>query len=374
MHAHPEIGFEEARTCALVADKLRTWGIDEVHSGIGKTGVVGIVRGRTAGPTVGLRADMDALPMQEQTGLDFASRIDGVFHGCGHDGHTTMLLGAARYLAATRNFPGKVVLIFQPAEEGLGGATAMIKDGLFSRFPCDEIYGLHNWPGAELGWVGTTPGPAMAASSNFDIEISGRGAHGAMPEQSVDPVMVAVSVAQVLQTIVSRNVPPLDAAVISITQIHAGTAYNVIPDTAVLRGTIRAFSKATIDLITQRMRDLALGVATGFGASALVEVREVFRALVNAPAQTAEACRIASGLVGAANVDANAKPLTGSEDFADMLDFVPGAYLWLGQGPGASLHNPAYRFNDDLIPVGATLYARLAEERLSALDAEAREV
>ncbi|MGL4975562.1 MAG: amidohydrolase, partial [Bosea sp. (in: a-proteobacteria)] len=286
----------------------------------------------------------------------------------------TMLLGAARYLAATRNFPGKVVLIFQPAEEGLGGATAMIKDGLFSRFPCDEIYGLHNWPGAELGWVGTTPGPAMAASSNFDIEISGRGAHGAMPEQSVDPVMVAVSVAQVLQTIVSRNVPPLDAAVISITQIHAGTAYNVIPDTAVLRGTIRAFSKTTIDLITQRMRDLALGVATGFGASALVEVREVFRALVNAPAQTAEACRIASGLVGAANVDANAKPLTGSEDFADMLDFVPGAYLWLGQGPGASLHNPAYRFNDDLIPVGATLYARLAEERLSALDAEAREV
>ncbi len=367
LHAHPEIGFQEARTAALVAEKLKSWGVDEIAAGLGRTGVVGVIRGAAAGPTIGLRADMDALPMQEQTNLPFASRNEGVFHGCGHDGHTTMLLGAARYLAETRNFAGAVVVIFQPAEEGLGGASAMIDDGLFKRHPCDEIYALHNWPNAALGWVGSTPGVAMAASNSFDIEITGRGAHGAMPQQSVDPVMVAVSLAQALQTIVSRNVEPLDTAIVSITQIHAGSAYNVIPETAALRGTIRTFNDKTQKLVVERMQVLSAGIARGFGASAEVRVHPGYKALVNAPAQTAEACRIACGVVGAGNVDAAASPLTGSEDFSDMLDVVPGAYLWLGQGHGANLHNPEYRFNDEVIPIGATLYARLAEERLSAL-------
>ncbi len=370
IHAHPEIGFEEIRTAALVAERLRSWGVDEVATGVGRTGVVGVIRGASEGPTVGLRADMDALPMSEETNLPYASRNEGVFHGCGHDGHTTMLLGAAKHLAATRDFRGNVVLIFQPAEEGLGGARAMIEDRLFERFPCDEIYALHNWPNAELGWVGATPGPAMAASNNFDIEIRGRGAHGAMPEQSVDPVMVAVALAQALQTIVSRNLPPLETAILSITQIHAGTAYNVIPETAVLRGTIRTFSAASLALVTERMQTLAAGLARGFGATAEATVHPGYAALENAPAQTAAAYRIAAGVVGAPNVDGAAKPLTGSEDFSDMLQRVPGAYLWLGQGHGANLHNPGYRFNDEVIPIGATLYARIAEERLASLAAE----
>ncbi len=367
LHAHPEIGFQEVRTAALVAEKLRSWGVDEVVTGVGRTGVVGIVRGASDGPAVGLRADMDALPMSEETNLPYASRNEGAFHGCGHDGHTTMLLGAARHLAETRNFPGKVVLIFQPAEEGLGGARAMIEDGLFDRYPCDEIYALHNWPNAELGWVGATPGPAMAASNNFDIEITGRGAHGAMPEQSVDPVMVAVALAQALQTIVSRNVPPLETAIVSITQIHAGTAYNVIPETAFLRGTVRTFSATTLGLVTERLQALAANIARAFGAEAQATVHPGYKALSNSPGQTAEACRIASDIVGASNVDGSARPLTGSEDFSDMLDCVPGAYLWLGQGHGANLHNPKYRFQDEVIPIGATLYARIAEERLAGL-------
>lgn len=367
IHAHPEIGFQELRTSALVADFLRNWGVDEVASGIGKTGVVGVIHGKAPGRTVGLRADMDALPMQEQANLEYASRVDGVFHGCGHDGHTTMLLGAAKYLAETRNFPGKVHLIFQPAEEGLAGATAMIADGLFERFPCDEIYALHNWPNADLGWVGATPGVAMAASNNFDIAIEGRGAHGAMPHQSVDPVMVAVTLAQSLQTIVSRNVPPLQTAIVSITRIHAGSAYNVIPGTATLSGTIRTFDNQVQKLICERMGALASGIATGFGATASVAIHPGYSALVNSPRQTSAACDIASNIVGSGLVSPNAEPLTGSEDFSDMLAIVPGAYLWLGQGHGANLHNPAYRFNDDVIPIGATIYARIAEERAKFL-------
>lgn len=369
IHAHPEIGFQETRTSALVAGLLKDWGVDDVATGIGGTGVVGVIHGREEGPAIGLRADMDALPMQEETNLPFASRNPGVFHGCGHDGHTTMLLGAARYLAASRNFSGKAHLIFQPAEEGLGGASAMIADGLFTRFPCDEVYALHNWPNAPLGWIGTTPGVAMAASNNFDIEITGRGAHGAMPQQSVDPVMVAVSLAQALQTIVSRNVDPLQPAIVSITQIHAGSAYNVIPASAVLRGTIRAFDAKAQALIAERMQNLAVSIAKGFGAEASVTVHPGYKALFNHAPQAAAACAIAEKIVGPSNVDGAAQPLTGSEDFSEMLEQAPGAFLWLGQGEGANLHNPAYRFNDDLIPIGATLYARLAETRMATLQA-----
>jgi amidohydrolase len=366
IHAHPEIGFQETRTAALVAEKLRTWGVDEVVTGLGKTGVVGVIRGRGPGASVGLRADMDALPMDEQTNLPFSSRNPGVFHGCGHDGHTTMLLGAARYLAETRDFAGTVHVIFQPAEEGLGGAPAMIADGLFERFPCDEIYSMHNWPNAPAGWVGSRPGPALAGANNFDIEITGRGAHGAMPQNAIDPVMVAAVLAQALQTIVSRNVPPLQTAILSVTQIQAGSAYNVIPETAVLRGTIRSFDNDVQKFIISRLRELAEGMAKGFGATASVSVHSGCSALINSPPQTAAAFAIAAEVVGERNVS-ECPMVTGTEDFADMLVKVPGAMLMLGQADGPSLHNPAYRFNDDIIPVGSSLYARLAERRLQAL-------
>lgn len=366
IHAHPEIGYQEQRTAALVADRLRAWGVDAVATGIGGTGVVGVIEGRGAGPTIGLRADMDALPMQEQTNLEWRSRHPGVFHGCGHDGHTTMLLAAARYLAASRDFTGKVHLIFQPAEEGLAGAAAMIAEGLFDRFPCDEIYALHTWPQAELGFVGTTPGVALAASNAFDIEIEGRGAHGAMPQDSIDPVMVAVTLAQVLQTVVSRTIDPAQPAVLSITQIHAGTAYNVIPSNAVLRGTIRSFHPDVQALIVARMRALTESTAAGFGARVTFKLNEGYPVLVNRPEQAAYAVQVASALVGPGQVDGNAPRLTGSEDFAFMLRQVPGAFLWLGQGLGPSLHNPAFDFNDELIPLGATLLARLVEGRANA--------
>lgn len=364
IHAHPELGFQEHRTASLVADLLRSWGADAVATGIGRTGVVATIEGRAPGPGLGLRADMDALPIQEETGLDFASSRPGVFHGCGHDGHVAMLLGAAQYLAATRNFAGRVHVIFQPAEEGLAGAAAMIGDGLFERFPCEEIYALHNWPDADFGWVGTRPGVSLAGSSSFDIRIVGRGAHGAMPQQAVDPVIVAVTLAQALQTIVSRNVAPLQAAILSITEIHAGTAYNVIADSAVLRGTIRSFDADVEALVIRRMGEIAAGIAASFGATVTVDIHPGYPALVNNAALAAAASRVAADIVGDEKVDAQATPLTGSEDFAFMLAAVRGAYLMLGQGGGGGLHNPGYRFNDDLIPVGATLLARIAERRL----------
>ncbi|HMT13914.1 MAG TPA: M20 aminoacylase family protein [Aestuariivirga sp.] len=367
IHAHPEIGFHEKRTSALVAEKLKAWGVDEITTGIGGTGLVGVIRGTGPGPTVGLRADMDALPMTEETNLPYASKNPGAFHGCGHDGHTAMLLGAARYLAETRNFKGTVHLIFQPAEEGWGGALAMLKDGLFERFPCDEIYAIHNWPNANLGWVGTTPGVAMAASNNFDIEIVGKGAHGAMPQQANDPVVVAVAIAQALQTIVSRNVEPLKTGILSVTQIHAGSAYNVIPESAALHGTLRSFDNAVQQLMIRRLKEIAQGLGQAFGVTVSVKIIPGFNALANSPAHADAACAIARRIVGEGNVDGHAAPLTGSEDFADMLLKVPGAYLWLGQSHGPNLHNPKYNFNDAVLPIGASLYARLAEERLAAL-------
>jgi hippurate hydrolase len=363
-HAHPEIGFEEERTSGIVAEKLAAWGI-EVHRGVGKTGVVGVLKGRGGpGRRVGLRADMDALPMDEMTNLPYRSTNPGVFHGCGHDGHTTMLLGAARYLASTRNFDGTVVFIFQPAEEGLGGARAMLADGLFERFPCDEIYGLHNSPVKPQGTISVRSGAAMAAADFFDIRITGKGSHGANPHYGNDPTMIAVTLAQALQTIVSRNVDPLKSAVLSITQLHAGTAYNVIPDSAVLTGTIRTFDQKTRELIRTRMRALGAGIAAAYGATIDVDVRDGFSVLENQEANVQVVAEVARELVGGVEMAPN--PNMASEDFADMLHVVPGAYFWVGITPGPMLHNPAYVFDDTILPIGASMLARIAERRASA--------
>jgi amidohydrolase len=361
-HAHPEIGFQEVRTSGIVADKLASWGI-EVHRGIGKTGVVGVLRGGN-GRRIGLRADMDALPMDEATNLPYRSKNPGVFHGCGHDGHTTMLLGAARYLAQTRRFDGTVVFIFQPAEEGLGGARAMLADGLFERFPCDEIYGLHNSPQGPAGAVAVRRGAAMAAADFFDLRITGRGAHGAAPHRAIDPTMVAVALAQAMQTIVSRNVDPLKATVVSITQIHAGSAYNVIPDSAVLAGTVRTFDEGMRALVRSRMRDLAAGLAKAYGAAIDVDIRDGFSVLENQQAQVDVIADVAHEIVG--EIDLAPPPVMASEDFADMLHAVPGAFFWLGGKPGPTLHNPSYLFDDAVLPVGASMLARIAEQRATA--------
>ncbi len=364
LHAHPEIGFEEKRTSSIVADKLAQWGI-EVHRGIGGTGVVGVLKGKGDGPRrIGLRADMDALPMEEATNLPWRSSVPNRFHGCGHDGHTTMLLGTARYLAQTRNFDGTVVFIFQPAEEGLGGARAMIADGLFEKFPLDEIYGLHNAPHLGANQVAVGTGAAMAGADFFDITITGRGSHGAMPEQSRDAVVVAMTLGQALQTIVSRNVAPGDAAVLSITQIHAGAAYNVIPGEAKLAGTVRTFSDAVRTQIRERMRAIAAGVAAAFEVEIAVDIRDIFTVLENRPEQAAAVAAVAREVVGADNVDTAAPPHMASEDFADMLRVVPGAYFWLGHAGDMPLHNPGFILDEGILPVGASLFSRLVETRL----------
>ncbi|HEV7256181.1 MAG TPA: M20 aminoacylase family protein [Bosea sp. (in: a-proteobacteria)] len=366
IHAHPEIGFEEVRTSGIVAEKLASWGI-EVHRGIGGTGVVGILHG-TGGPgrRIGLRADMDALPMDEITNLPWRSTIPGRMHACGHDGHTTMLLGAARYLAENRGFKGTAVFVFQPAEEGLGGARAMLADNLFERFPCDEIYGIHNAPNLDPGQIAVFPGPAMAGADFFDIKITGKGSHGAMPHVGRDPVIVAISLAAALQTIVSRNADPREAAVLSITQIHAGSAYNVIPEEAVLAGTVRTFSPDIARLVRERMREIAAGMALSFGVQIDVEIRSIFDVLVNHPAQAEATAGVAAEIVGAANVLTEPKPVMGSEDFADMLRVVPGAYAWVGHAGSVPVHNPAFVLDDGILPIGASLLARLVETRTVA--------
>src|ERR1043165_1751934 len=363
-HAHPEIGFEEVRTSGIVADKLEAWGI-EVHGGLGRTGVVGVLKGKgKGGKRIGLRADMDALPMEENTNLKWRSTIPGRFHGCGHDGHTTMLLGTARYLAETKNFDGTVHFIFQPAEEGLGGARAMIKDGLFEKFPCDEVYGLHNAPDLNHGEIAILPGPAMAGADFFDIRIHGYGAHGAMPERSKDAVIIATTVAQALQTIVSRNVPPHHPAVLSITQIHAGSAYNVIPGEAWLCGTGRAFSNETRALIRQRMRTLCAGIASAFQVEISVDIRDIFSVLVNNEEQSKVVADVARTVVEPSKVLTRSSPKMGSEDFADMLNAVPGAYFWLGHDGSVPVHNPGYVLDDKILPIGASMFARIIETRL----------
>ncbi|MER2249600.1 M20 aminoacylase family protein [Methylorubrum podarium] len=365
LHAHPEIGFEEVRTSGIVAEQLEKFGI-EVHRGLGKTGVVGVLRGRPGSRRIGLRADMDALPITEETNLPYRSTVPGKMHACGHDGHTTMLVGAARYLAETRDFDGTAVFVFQPAEEGLGGARAMIADGLFEKFPVDEIYAIHNAPHGPHGVLQVRPGPIMAAADFFDIRITGRGAHAAMPHQGIDPIVVATGLAQAMQSIVSRNSNPLKSAVVSITQIHAGAAYNVIPEGAHLAGTVRTFDAELRKLIAKRIRDLAAGFAAAYGATIEVDLRDVFSVLDNHPEQAAAAAEIASELFGADKVEPNTVPRMGSEDFADMVAAVPGAYAWLGATPGPGLHNASFDFDDSLIPLGAAYLARMVERRAAA--------
>jgi amidohydrolase len=367
IHAHPELGFEEQRTADLVAQKLAEFGC-EVFRGIGRTGVVGRLRAGVSSRSIGLRADMDALPIQEATNLSYRSRHQGRMHACGHDGHTTMLLGAARYLAETRNFDGAVHFIFQPAEEGLGGGEAMVKDGLFDRFPCDAIFGMHNRPGLDVGKFQIRTGPMMAGGAYFDITVAGRGAHGARPEAGIDPVIIASHITTAMQTIVSRNLRPLDTAVVSVTQIHTGDAYNVIPEHAFIRGTVRAFSSDTMMLIEQNMARIASGVAGGFGGTAELNFRLIFPPLVNDAAEAEFIADTAAELVGDGNVNRDGNLVMASEDFSYMLDRRPGAYIQIGNGGGAGgceVHNPGYDFNDAALPLGASLFARLAERKLS---------
>jgi amidohydrolase len=365
IHAHPEIGFEEVRTSGLVAGKLEAWGI-EAHRGIGKTGVVGVLQGRNGGGRrIGLRADMDALPMEEATNLPYRSTIPGRFHGCGHDSHTTMLLGAARYLAETRDFSGTVVFIFQPAEEGLGGARAMLADKLFERFPCDEIYALHNAPDKELGTIEINPGIAMAAADFFDIHIVGRGSHGAMPHVSRDPLLVATGLVQALQSVVSRNVDPMQAAVLSVTQIHAGSAYNVIPGEAHIAGTIRMFTQEVRDLITRRVHEISAGMAAAYDVEIKVDIRKTFDVLDNDEELSLAIVDAAREVVGDDKLVVRQRRRTASEDFADMLQVVPGSYFLLGHGTGIPVHNPGFLLDDAILPIGASMLARIAESRLA---------
>ena len=363
LHRHPELGLEEHRTAEIVAAKLAEWGI-EVHRGVGRTGVVGVLRSGNGQASVGLRADMDALPIEEATGLPFASTVPGKMHACGHDGHTTMLLGAARYLAETRNFSGTVNFIFQPGEEGCGGALAMLEDGLFERFPCDAVFGMHNRTGMEVGRFGIRTGATAAGGAFFDITINGKGAHGARPEASIDPVLVACQLATALQSIVSRTISPREPAVVSVTKVLGGAAYNVIPQTATLSGTARFFTREVGEQIEAAMRRLAEGVAAGFGATASVDWRLIFAPTVNDPVQTEVIAGAAAALVGEEKVNRAQPPGMGSEDFSFMMEKVPGAYIQLGNGEGFAPHHPGYKFNDEAIPFGAALYATVVERAL----------
>ena len=368
IHAHPELGFQENRTAGLVAAKLEAFGFDEVHRGVGRTGVVGVLRAGNSGRTVGLRADMDALPILEVNRFGHCSVNKGVMHACGHDGHTAMLLGAARYLAATRRFDGVVNFIFQPAEEGLGGARAMIDDGLFDRFPCQAVFGMHNRPSLDIGRFAVRSGPMMAGGAFFDIRVTGKGAHGARPETSVDAALVAAQIAVSLQSIVSRNVAPVDTAVLSVTRIHAGDAYNVIPQTAELGGTVRAFSSEVMQLVERSMKRVAQATAEAFGATAEVDFRVLFSPTVNNPAEAEFAARICAELVGQDKVERSPPLIMASEDFSFMLEQVPGCYLNIGNGlaeGGCEVHNPAYDFNDRALPLGAAFFARAVEAKLA---------
>ena len=363
IHAHPELGFEESRTAAIVAEKLRQFGC-EVHAGIGRTGVVGVLRAGNGSRKIGLRAGMDALPIHEANAFEHRSTHAGKMHACGHDGHTTMLLAAARYLAETRRFDGTVHFIFQPAEEGQGGAQAMIADGLFERFPCERVFGMHNRPGLALGKFAVRSGPMMAGGAFFDIDITGKGAHGARPETGVDSVLVASHLTTALQAIVARNVPPVQTAVVSVTMIHAGDAYNVIPQGARLSGTVRAFSREVMATVEQSMRRIAEGVTQAFGARCKVDFRVIYSPTVNNAEAADFAAKICAEVVGEENVDRSPPLIMASEDFSFMLEKVPGCYFNIGNGAGegsCEVHNPGYDFNDEALPLGATVFARIVE-------------
>jgi amidohydrolase len=367
-HQHPEILYEVHRTAGVVAEKLRTFGCDEVVPGIGRTGVVGVIKGKTnkSGKTIGMRADMDALPIHEATGLPHASKIKGAMHACGHDGHTALLLGAAKYLCETRNFDGTVVVIFQPAEEGGAGAKAMVDDGMMDRWNIQEVYGMHNQPGMAIGTFGTTPGPMLAASDRLSITIEGKGGHAAKPHLAVDTVLVAAHVVTALQSIVSRNVNPIESGVISICMFHSGDAGNVIPMTAELTGTVRSLLPHVRDTLEQRINEVAVGTAKLFGATANVRYSRDYPVTRNHEKQAAFAASVAAQISGADKVNGNILPVMGGEDFSFMLESRPGAFVFFGNGNSASVHHPAYDFNDDAIPAGVSFWARLAETAMPA--------
>ncbi|MFZ3001363.1 MAG: M20 aminoacylase family protein [Undibacterium umbellatum] len=374
IHAHPELCFEEHRTSEVVAQKLEAWGIPIIR-GLAGTGIVGVLKNGISERAIGLRADMDALPMQEINTFAHTSKHDGKMHACGHDGHTAMLLGAAHYLSKYKEFDGTVYLIFQPAEEGGGGARRMIEEGMFEKYPMDAVFGMHNWPGAAVGTFGVTPGPMMASSNEFEVIVRGKGAHAAQPHKGIDPIIVAIQMAQSWQTIVSRNASPLESAVLSVTQIHSGSATNVIPDEATLIGTVRAFSTEMIDLIEKRMRTIAEHTAAAFDAQVDFRFKRNYPPLINHAKETAFAAEVMRSVVGADKVDDQVEPTMGAEDFSFMLQAKPGCYVFLGNGDGGhrdmghglgpcNLHNPSYDFNDDLLPIGATYWVRLAEAYL----------
>ena len=376
LHAHPELGFEEFYTSQRVQEALKLCGVDEVHTGIGKTGVVAVIKGRqnSGSQMIGLRADMDALPLTEHNNFAWKSSKAGLMHGCGHDGHTAMLVGAARYLAETRNFDGTAVLIFQPGEEGYAGAKAMIEDGLFDRFSVQSVYGMHNWPAMRPGMIGVNPGPMMAAADRITIEITGKGGHGAHAYQTIDPILVAAHIITGVQSIVSRNVKPMDSAVISLCAIKAGDlgAMSVIPDSATLIGTVRTFSPVVQALVERRLTELCNAVAMGFGATAQVNYERVYPATINTAAEAHFAADVAQSLVGRDHVVRDLEPSMGAEDFSFMLQVKPGAYLRIGQGEengvgSCFLHNSRYDFNDDILPLGAALHASLVEQAMPLL-------
>ena len=365
-HSDPELLYDVKRTAGKVASLLRTMGCDEVVEGMGRTGVVGVIHGARGGGTIGLRADMDALPIEEETGKPWASKNPGLMHACGHDGHTAMLLGAARYLAETRNFAGKAVIIFQPAEEGGAGGKAMVDDGLMDRFAIQEVYGLHNMPGLAVGRFAIRPGPIMASTDEFEITFRGHGGHAAMPHLCVDPVVAAAQCVNALQTIVSRGTDPLASLVVSVTQLRAGHAHNVIPDTAWLNGTVRSLTGERRDYAERRLREIAHGVAATNGLSAEVVYDRSYPVTVNHPEQTEKAIAIASAIAGAAHVDAEVSPLMGGEDFSFMLEARPGAFIFMGNGDTSGLHTAQYDFNDHAIPYGSSYWAKLVETLLPA--------
>ena len=374
LHAHPELCYEEQRTSDVVAARLAEWGIPVVR-GLGITGVVGIIKNGSSPRAIGLRADMDALPLQEINSFEHASKHAGKMHACGHDGHTAMLLGAAHYLSQHRNFDGTIYLVFQPAEEGGAGARRVIEDGLLDQFPMDAIYGMHNWPGMAEGTFGVVAGPMMASSNEFRVVIKGKGAHAAQPHRGIDPIMIAVQIAQAWQTIVSREKSPLDTAVLSITQIHAGSATNIIPDDAVMIGTVRTFTMPVLDMLERRMQEMAAGIAAGFNATVEFTFKRNYPPLVNHAGQTAVAVEAMRAVVGAGQVNTDVEPTMGAEDFAFMLQARPGCYVFLGNGEGdhraaghglgpCQLHNASYDFNDQLLPIGASYWIKLAEMSL----------
>ena len=361
LHTIPELGRECFKTAAFVEEKLREFGVDEIQTGFATTGIVAIINGQGNGPTIGLRADMDGLPIIETTGLEYQSTHEGRMHACGHDGHTTMLLGAAKYLCETRNFSGRVALIFQPDEEATGGAEAMVEEGILDTFDISQVFGIHNMPEFPVGGFFTTTGPLMAGADVFDINIKGRGGHGAMPHGTVDPILAACSIAQAIQSIVSRNVDAAERLVISVTQIHTGSVDNVIPDTAYMNGTVRSFTPEVRDLAERRLREIVAGQAASYGCEADVVYNRGYPATYNSAEGVVTATKAARDVSGDEAVVDDFEPVMGSEDFSYMLQKRSGAYLFMGQGPSAGLHHPEYNFNDDVAPVGASFFARLVE-------------